>query len=472
MNQDLSALPALKPATRVRYVVLGFTCTLAMVTYLDRACFAMAVSHMLVELRLQSVAELTWALTAFNIAYAVFEVPTGWLGDVFGPRKVLIRIVLWWSFFTALTTIIGLPVGGGWYIGLNALVVIRFLFGMGEAGAFPNITRALHNWFPLAERGIAQGAVWFSGRLMGGLTPMIWVLLVEKLELTWRHAFWIFGGIGVLWCIGFASWFRNRPEERPEVNEAERALIHQGRHDEGAAHAHVPWLKLLRNWNLWALCFMYFCASYGWYFNLSYYPDFLVKQYGVDKTSWVSAIYMGGPLTLGALGCLLGGWFTERMIRKTGNRKWGRRFPGFCGHALCAVSYLGCLVAPNAFFFALSVSLAAFFNDLTMGPAWATCQDIGRRHAAIVAGCMNTIGNLGGAAGTWVTGTVLGMALASYAAANGISPAALTGEQRSAGEYVGYQINFVSFAVVYAIAALLWLRIDATKPVLPEDAQA
>src|SRR5205085_10356777 len=143
-------------------------------------------------------------------------------------------------------------------LGLSMLVLVRFLFGIGEAGAFPNITRALHNWFPLTERGMAQGWVWMSGRLMGGLTPLIWMVVVVWPALSWRYAFAFFGVAGVAWCIAFTSWFRNRPDEKAEVNAAERELIAAG--TQGAteqAHAQVPWVQLLGSWNLWAICLMY-----------------------------------------------------------------------------------------------------------------------------------------------------------------------------------------------------------------------
>ncbi len=135
---------------------------------------------------------------------------------MFGPRKTLIRIVLWWSLFTALTGLAGLKIGGVILVGFGALVVIRFLFGVGEAGAYPNITRALHNWFPATERGFTQGLVWMSGRLVGGLTPLIWTLLVVWGPLSWGGAFWTFGSLGLVWCVFFVWRFRNRPEEKPE----------------------------------------------------------------------------------------------------------------------------------------------------------------------------------------------------------------------------------------------------------------
>ena len=214
------------------------------------------------------------------------------------------------------------------------LVIIRFLFGMGEAGAYPNITRALHNWFPVKERGIAQGSIWFFSRLMGGLTPLIWMLLVVRWEMPWRLAFAGFGVLGASWCVAFALWFRNRPEEHPAVNEAERELIRAGApHDADRAHAGVPWGKVFRSPTLWCLCLMYACTSYGWYFNLNYLPAYLEEQHGVLRNDTLGSLFKGGPLILGAAGCLLGGWGTDFLLRRTGTRRLesavvGRRRPG------------------------------------------------------------------------------------------------------------------------------------------------
>ena len=154
---------------------------------------------------------------------------------------------------------------------------------------------------------------------------------------------------------------------------------------------------------------MYFCMSYGWYFNLNYLPAYLEQQFSVDKGDWLGSLYKGGPLIFGAFGCLIGGFLTDAYIRRTGDRRWGRRLLGMFGHGICVPLYLYCLIAPTAFAFALALALTGFFNDLAMGSAWAACQDVGRKHAAIVAGCMNTIGNLGGFVATVATGYILGM---------------------------------------------------------------
>jgi nitrate/nitrite transporter NarK len=213
---------------------------------------------------------------------------------------------------------------------------------------------------------------------------------------------------------------------------------------------------------------MYFCAAYGWYFNITYLPTFLEQQYDVSPQSSLGAIYKGGPLWLGAVACLAGGMLTDWFLRRTGNLKWGRRWFGIIGHSLCAVCYFACLFAPTAFTFFLAISFAAFWNDMTMGSAWAVCQDIGKRYAAIVSGCMNTIGNLGGALAGLLTGEILQLTLNAYAHAHSLPVDQLSAAQKATGLMPGYQINLAIFSAVYVVAAFLWLRIDATKPVVPE----
>lgn len=484
MNQPSAVLSPTKEApTRVRYGVLGFACSLSMITYLDRACFGSAAPHIRDSLELESVADLALAMTSFQIAYASFEIPTGWLGDIHGPKRTLTRIVLWWSFFTALTAWAGQSFFGLFTLTMTGLVIVRFLFGIGEAGAYPNITRALHNWLPLSERGLGQGAVWMAGRFMGGMTPFLLTILIggtnpilrslgistEQPLLSWREAFIAFGVLGVIWCVLFTWWFRDQPDQKPSVNAGELAIIRQDRTDHGAGHANVPWGRLFSSPNLWALCLMYACAAYGWYFHMNYLPTFLEDRFGIAQNDLVGGLYKGGPLWLGAFACLFGGILTDRYVRKTGNLRWGRRLPGIVGHILCGLCWIMAPFAPTAFLFFLAVSFAAFFNDVTMGPSWACCQDIGKRYAAIVAGCMNTIGNLGGALATWVTGWILRSTLAQHATELGKPIKELTKAERIAGELPGYYFCMGTFAVAYFLAVLFWLRIDATDPFL-EDA--
>jgi len=452
--------------TRYRYGVLAFVCVLSMITYLDRAAFPNLQESVKVDMGLQSIADLGLAMAAFNLAYALFEVPTGWLGDRYGPRKTLIRVVLWWSAFVALTSIAGMNIFGFAIVGLagvRTLAVIRFMFGAGEAGAYPNIAKAIYNWFPLSERGRASGLVWMASRFLGGLTPLIMLLLTKYVGMEWRGILILFALLGAAWCAAWYWWFRDRPEDKPEVNAAERELIHAGS-GPAASHSGVPWGAILRSPTMWSICAMYFCINVGWYFNLNYLPAYLEEQYGITKSSTMGAIYKGGPLLAGMLGCWLGGWLTDRFVRRTGNLKWGRRIYGMIGHGLAALSLLACVFAPDPITFAILIALSGFTNDLTMASAWSTCQDIGRRYAGIVSGTMNMIGNLGGALITYVTPYILRVARDLYAQSHNITVESLTKEQLREAFMPGWRINFVIFGVVYFFAMLFWLGIDATKP--------
>ena len=487
--------------TRVRYEVLGWVCVLAMITYLDRAAFPNAEKQ-IKDAMGGDISQWAWTLAAFNLAYALFEIPTGYLGDVFGPRGTLIRIVLWWSCFTALTALAGLKVGGVVLLGFWGLVAVRFLFGIGEAGAFPNITRALHNWLPYSERGWAQGLLWTTARLMGGLTPWVWLFLVDRFGLPWRGIFLVFGLVGLVWCVGFAFRFRNRPSECPWANEAEKNLIREGTGGATeAAHSAVPWRKILLHPAVLLLSVEYCAISFSWYFNLNYLPEIMRVQFGVPKGDVVGALYKGGPLILGAIGCLVGGWLTDRLIRKGAGIRFGRSLPGMIGTglaALCCLLATFPLMGNSALLFALAVGFSGFFNDLTLASSWAICQDIGRRQAAIVAGTMNMIGNLGGFLGTVFTGWLIGGFQADFATRNQVAiseshaiqwvdkarenlraegvnePAkelvdkVALGMERSASQE-GFRINLMINALVYVIAFLCWLGIDGSRPILLEE---
>jgi len=457
MSTDVSSPAALQKPTRVRYGVLGLACSLSMITYLDRVCFGSVAGYIKTEFGLDN-SQRGLLFTAFALAYAIFEIPSGWLGDIFGPRKTLIRIVLWWSVFTALTGLIW-PVDGWLVLGFWALVAIRFCFGMGEAGAYPNIARAFHNWFPFVERGFAQGSVWMAGRLMGGATPLVvnallfTVVAVDGTKTVhWRHTFWMFGILGLVWCAVFWWWFRDRPEQNPAVNPSELAFISTGKQIAAVSHrSGVPWRRLLTSPNLWLLCAAYFCSSYGWYFNITYLPDYLKDVYGLQREAEpvLAGVLTGAPLLLGSVACLVGGLLTDAFIRRTGNRKWGRRLFGVVGKSICGLCYFSSMFAPNVYLFVLAIALAAFWNDLTMGAQWASCLDIGRKYSGIVAGCMNTVGNLGGAAAGYATGYVLHVF--------------------EKDPTFAWRINFSVFAGVYFIAVCFWLFFDPTKALVDED---
>ncbi|MBP3954977.1 MFS transporter [Gemmata sp. G18] len=442
-----------QPPTRTRYWVLFLLCLLAMITYMDRAANGSAKKAIMEDLGVKED-DFFWVLIAFQLAYAMFEIPSGWLGDTRGPRSTLLRVVLWWSLFVGLTGFVGTSYLGGVYLGFTALIVIQFFFGVGEAGAFPNIAKALYNWFPAADRGFAKSIIWMSARFMGGLTPMLWILLTDKslAGLYWREAMWLFAGVAALWCAVFYLVFRNKPSEHPLVNEAERAEIDVGR-IETKGQVRVPWGKLVRSRNLWAICFMYVVTNYCWYFLMYFLPRTMQTEFKswTDTTGGklLVALLAGCPLLIGMFGCLLGGTLSDRYIRRTGDRKWGRRLFGMIGYGGAGVCYFAAagvkLADPdNLFLFAFFLVLMGFMNDLIMAPAWAVCQDIGRDYAATVSGAMNMFGNLVGAVSTLL---VTGLIMKHYPGTEGIL------------------ICFTMYGIVYFIGVGFWLLIDPTKPI-------
>jgi hypothetical protein len=217
---------------------------------------------------------------------------------------------------------------------------------------------------------------------------------------------------------------------------------------------------------------MYSAQAYGWYFNITYLPQFLERQYGLPNSSLLGALYKGGPLLSGALGCLLGGMITDSIVRRTGDRRRARRLCGWIGHSICVVCFLACPFAPNAFVFFVAVSLAAFSTDLTVPSAWATCQDIGGRCAATVGAFMNMGAGLAGALAGWATGSVLEHAIAARAAELGVAAAQLTAEQTTAALLHGYHLNFYSFAALYVVAFFCWFKIDPTQSLDTEPSPA
>src|SRR6476646_3538645 len=212
MIPDTTTAAGSRP-TRVRRAMTTYALSIAVIMYLDRVCIAQAAPLISHDLGLTRV-QMGWAFAAFNWAYAIFEVPGGWLGDRIGPRRVLTRVVLWWSFFTAAT---------GWVWSGGSLVVTRALFGAGEAGCFPNLTRIFTIWLPVRQRERAQGLLWFAARWSGAFTPLLVAYVLET--TTWRHAFMLFGVPGLLWSIAFFTWFRDDPRKHPSVNAAEQALL-------------------------------------------------------------------------------------------------------------------------------------------------------------------------------------------------------------------------------------------------------
>ena len=372
----------MKP-THARYWVVVFALGLAMVMYIQRVAISQAIVPIAADLHLNK-AQTGLVLGAFGLSYALFEIPMGLLGDKLGVRWVLSQLVLIWSAFTALT-------GAAW--NLTSLWIIRFLFGAGEAGCFPNLTRMLSAWLPLSERVRAQAVMWAFGRWGGALAPPVAFFVIS--HFGWRWGFVALAMLGVAWVAFFLPWFRNDPAEHKSVNKEELALLEGGRelvlHDHG-----VPWYRLLLQKDIFFLGLQYFGFSYTWYFYVTWLPTWLQQARGLDPKT--AATYAMIPLAMGGLGSIVSGFLPMSIPRK-----WVAIF-GFSATAVLifAISNMPGVMLPMAL-----MGLASFTSDLTMPISWNTCVEIGKQYTATVSSTMNMLGNFAGFVAPVVFGLIL-----------------------------------------------------------------
>ena len=414
-----------QPATRTRYWVLVFAVTLAIITYIDRVAISWAAPDIQRDLQLDS-GQMGLVLAAFGWAYALFEIPGGFLGDWIGPRKVLIRVVLWWSFFTAAT---------GWIFNWTSAVATRFLFGAGEAGCFPNLTKIFSSWLPQREKVRAQGFIWLAARWGGAFAPLL-VSQVMRL-VNWRHAFELFGLIGPVWAIFFFRWFRDNPMDHPSLNAAERKLL-ESSSKLSSGRSDVPWLTFLTSGRVWLLCWQYFCLSYGWYFYITWLPTYLREGRGLALGS--SALLSVLPLLVGGIANPISVFLAERLNRRIHNVSRTRSILSCCGFGgACAALVLSTL-APSAVLAVLCFALASFSNDLALPHGWAAAMDLGGKYAGTLSGAMNTWGNVGGALSPMVIGFVLKWT------------------------HNNWNLTFYLSAAVYAAGILCWYFLDSVTP--------
>jgi ACS family glucarate transporter-like MFS transporter len=466
--------------SRYRYYVLAVLCSLSFLTYLDRICIMRVQTEITSDLQFNSLTQsdqqslqarglqndpvavanaakdrgterMSWVFAAFALGYMIFELPGGWLGDKWGSRAIIFRIVLCWSLFTALT---GGVKGITNLFAKNAgpehwfasLLLIRFLFGAFEAGAYPNIARSLGRWFPFHERATAQSFIWFSSRLGGAFAPPIIGSLMQ-LSGSWQVAFYVLGIIGFIWAFFFFAWFRDRPEDQPSVDPAEREFIRQGASPasiyDDASTASMPWKALLST-NILALCVVQFSVSFCFYFFITFLPRYLKDQFGFDfqRSQWISGL----PLFLGAFACVAGGFLSDFAIRKTGSRRWGRSLIPIIAWTAAAICTCAVPAFDSPYAVMALLTVGFVFQDLGVASMWSLPADIGGRFTATLGAWMNTIGCI----------------------------AAMTSPLTAAKMSIAFGWNslFYVFAVVYLIGALAWARVDATSPIIQSNSRS
>lgn len=382
MQADPSGTP-----TMVRRRVLAMTVALAGLTYMDRACISHAgVAASIKEELGISDKQMGLVFSTFTLAYALFELPTGAWGDRVGTRRVLTRIVAWWSTFTIATATA---------YNLRSLLAVRFLFGAGEAGAFPNSARTLSRWFPTAERGAAQGFFFAGAHLGGGLTPILVTALL--VVLPWRGVFIAFGAIGFVWAWAWYAWFRDEPSQHPSVSREEREYIEAGR---SPASPHrldlAAWKTILSDRSMIGLCLMYLTQSYGFYFNITWLPTYLARDRGLsaERIGLMAGVLAGLPLLLSSVADIVGGLTSDRLVRSHGLRI-GRCGLGGASLVVAGVAMIAGATTRDAIAAALLIAISGAAASFLLGACWSVSQDVAGPHGGLVAACMNTSGQVG-----------------------------------------------------------------------------
>ena len=436
--------------SHTRYVVLAFLCLLAFLTYFDRVCITTAQSDIKSDLGLSNE-QMGLVLGGFWLAYGLLEIPAGSLGDRFGPRRTLSGIALLWSIFTALS---------GSAVGFASLLAYRVMFGAGEAGAYPNIATAQHNWFPPRAHARIGGFLWLISRWGGALSYVIFPALLISLASpafhrrlhalrlgvladtpAWRMGFWICGLAGIVWVLLFYPWFRDDPAKKRSVNRAELELIRNERLNGQAGHARFDaetWRLLLTNRALWLISIGYMGTSFGWSFLVSWMNQFLLDTYGIayqdPNWRWPKML----PLFLGGAACLIGGASSDAYVRRSGRARFGRVIFPIVGSFLAAIS-MACIPLTRTPGQAIGlVCLASLATDIGQAPAWAAIIGIGGEYAGTAFGFINMIANVGG--------NFLAPVLCPWIS-----------------HHYGWGAMMEVYAAAFFLGTIMWLQIDPTR---------
>jgi MFS transporter, ACS family, glucarate transporter len=364
----------------MRFRVVGMTVLLAAVTYLDRVCIGVLAPEIRKDLGL-SLEQMSWVFSAFTIAYGVFEIPTAAWADRIGARGVVARIVTWWSAFTIATAT-------AWnYL---SLLVIRFLFGAGEAGAWPCVGRVFSRWIPASERGKVQGFFFAGAHLAGAAAPWLVVRLASMMH--WRWVFVVFGIIGLLWAALWYWWFRDEPRDKVGTSAEEVAHIEATR-GLAAGHGGHDWKAVFKIPSVWPLCVSHFANTWGTYFVISWLPTYLKEVRGMTTDQMV--VFAGLPMVIAAVADLTGGVTTDYLTKRFGLAV-GRAGVAGGSYIVCAIAMTGAARAEDPMTAATLIAVAFGLSMFTLGASFSICIDLGKANSAVMTATKNTAGQVGG----------------------------------------------------------------------------
>lgn len=408
-----------------RYRVLAMLAVLSTMTFVDRLAIAVSGTRIQSELRIPPD-RWGWVLGAFVLACGLFEIPSGAAGDRHGHRRELTRIVAWWSVFMAVTAAC---------FRFWQLVAARFLFGAGEAGAFPNATGVIARWFPPGERARAQSWVWAASRLGGAITPLLLVPLQDAFG--WRRVFVMLGACGVLWAVAWALWFRDTPQQNTRVPQEELDEIHAAPPMD--PHRKIPWPAILRSGSVWSISIAYSCYAWASWFYMAWFPTWIVR--GAHFSERAMSVVAALPFLCGVAGNLAGGVLGDKLVERCGLRT-GRRLVLAGALAITAGLFAALAMVHGNAVIVLLASAAFGVMDLMLPSAWALCMDIGGRFSGTVSGVMNTAGQFGGLVCTVLFGYIV----------------------RATGSY---QAPIAVIAAMLLVSAAIFSRVDATQGLQP-----
>lgn len=363
-----------------RYFLVGGTFLLTLLLYIDRICISVAKDPIANTLQL-SDAQMGWVMSVFALGYALFQTPSGMLADRLGPRKILTAIVALWSIFTSLTAY-------AW--NFTSLLIIRLLFGAGESGAFPAVSRAVFSWIPLNERGTITG-INFSGSRIGAAFALPFLSILMD-SIGWKHTFLVLGFLGTVWAVLWYGFFRDKPEDHPYLKQQEKEYIILNRQQTTTIKQKITLRQMFANRNMWLAMIQYFCSNFTFFFALTWLYPHIKEQFHLDLVS--AGLYASLPLIAGAFGNWFSGWLVDKIYKK-GHWRLSRVLPAVIGFIFSATGLLGGIFTHNINSDVLFLSLAIFGADMTLPPSWSFCVDIGKENSGAVSGNMNMAGNLG-----------------------------------------------------------------------------
>jgi MFS transporter, ACS family, glucarate transporter len=365
----------------LRYLLVIACFFLTILLYIDRAAISVAKQQISHDLQFSSE-QFGWIMAVFTLGYAIFQTPSGIWVDKKGSRIVISSIVGIWSLLTAVT-------GAAW--NFSSMLVIRFLFGAGEAGAFPSLSKVVYSWFPINERGTVQG-IHFSGSRLGAAfgIPVV-AILIE--HMGWRHTFLTFGIIGLIFATAWYIFFRNTPEESSIISDTEKQFILTNRQQESATKSqHIPFTIIVKSRFMQLAMVQYICSNFTFYFTLTWMFPFIQQKFEIDavKASFYAAI----PLLAGFFGNIFSGILIDLLYRKNFGTA-SRRIPAIMGFCLAAIGMVMVTLSNTPTTAVFFLAIAVFGADMTLSPSWTFCVDVGKKQAGSYSSTMNMAGNLG-----------------------------------------------------------------------------